>query len=148
MNTFAETNRVSSELKTIHRWIRRKLGIMRNKSLTKYKISEVKTNDNKYSPKYVARLLAERYPTAKAVFYFVDRNDYITLSPNGHLNVRSGDEELFKAWGNSEFTDCNPGSVFKELEKELTKIVVVTPSAIEARYFNSYSEFINWLGKI
>lgn len=146
MNILAETNRVSSELKTIHGWIRRKLGIMRNKSLTKYKISEVKKNDNKYSPKYVAGLLAERYPTAKAVFYFVDRNDYITLSPDGHLNVRGGREELFKAWGLSEFSDFKPQTIFRELENELRKIAVTNSAGNETYSFDSYDAFLNWLG--
>ena len=146
MSTFSETNRVSSELKTIQGWIRRKLGIMRNKSLTKYKIGEVKINDDKYSPKYVAGLLAERYPAAKAVFYFVGRNDYITLSANGHLNVRGGGEELFKAWGLSEFGDFKPPTIFRELENELLKIAVTNAAGNETHSFDSYDAFLNWLG--
>ncbi|HWP91887.1 MAG TPA: hypothetical protein VNN20_06790 [Thermodesulfobacteriota bacterium] len=145
MNAFAETNRLSSELKTIHGWIRRKLGVMRNKSLTKYKLSEVDINENKYNPKHIARLLAEKHPAARALFYF-GRNDYITLSSNGHLNVRGGGEELFKAWGLSEFGDFKPQTIFRELENELLKIAVRDAAGNETHSFDSYSAFLDWLG--
>ena len=145
MKSLAETSYVSTEVNALHDWIRRKLGIMRNRSLTKYKIGEVNTSDNKYSPKYIARLLAERYPTAKAVFYFVDKNDYITLSPNGHLNVRGGGEELFKAWGLSEFGGFKPQTIFRELENELRKITVTNSAGNETHSFDSYDAFLNWL---
>jgi hypothetical protein len=119
---------------------------MRKKSLTKYKIGEVKTNEDKYSPKYLAGLLAERYPTAKAVFYYVGRNDYLSLSSNGHLNVRGGGEGLFKAWGLSEFGDLKPQTIFRELENELLKIAVTNSAGNETHSFDSYNAFLNWLG--
>jgi hypothetical protein len=119
---------------------------MRNKSLTKYKLSEVDINENMYKPKHIARLLAEKHPAARALFYFVGRNDYITLSPNGHLNVRGGREGLFKAWGLSEFGDFKPQTIFRELENELLKIAVTNSAGNETHSFDSYNAFLNWLG--
>jgi hypothetical protein len=146
MKSLPETNYGSDQLKTIQGWIRRKLSIVRNKNLAKTMFSDEKTGEGKYNPKFVARFLAERYPTAKAVFYFVDRNDYITLSSNGHLNVRGGGEELFKAWVKSEFGGSRPQTVFRELENELLKIAVTNAAGNETHSFDSYDAFLSWLG--
>jgi len=118
---------------------------MQNNSLTKLKDTNVNVNENKYSPKYITRLLTEKYPKGKAFFYFNSKNDYITLYSNGHLNVRGGEEDMFRAWGSSEFRNLKPQSVFEELEKELIKINFNLMSDRENYSFNSYSEFISWL---
>ena len=100
--------------------------------------------EGKYIPKYVSRLLMQKAPKGKVLFYFKNRKDYIVLFPNGHLNTR-GEEDMFKAWGSSEFKDLKPQTIFKELEEEVAKIKFVTTSAGDNRSFDSYGEFISWL---
>jgi hypothetical protein len=99
---------------------------------------------NKYLPKFIARLLREKDPNGKALFYFKNRNDYIALFSNGHLNVR-GEEDMFRAWVNSEFKDLEPQSIFKELEKDIAEISFIANSDKSSCSFNSYNEFIRWL---
>jgi hypothetical protein len=136
-----ETNVALNEIKAMYKLVQKKLGIMQNTNLSKtYEIID----DNKYSPRYIVRLLKEKCPNGKAYFYFNNKNDYMTLSSNGQLNVRGGEEEMFKAWGSSEFKNLKPETVFQELEKELVKIHVITAPGRESYSFNSYSQFIEW----
>lgn len=150
MNNLAETNHAPTELKAVYEWIQRKFGVMQKGSLAKAQHTYIedtdeKTNENRYSPKYIVRLLKEKYPKGKAIFYFSSKNDYITVSSNGHLNIRGGEEDMFRAWGSSEFRNLKPQSVFLELEKELIKIIVAPASNGEYYSFNSYDELVNWL---
>jgi hypothetical protein len=57
--------------------------------------------------------------------------------------VRGGEEDLFKAWGNSEFRNLKSHTIFQELEEEIVRIDV--PVSGKDYSFNSYSEFISWL---
>jgi hypothetical protein len=118
------------------------LSTIRNYGLTTYR--EGSNTENKYSKKYILRLLMGKEPKGTAFFYFNNRNEYITLSPIGQLNVR-GKEDMFRAWGSSEFRNFKPQAVFEELEKEITKIKVVSAPGDVNHSFNSYSEFISWL---
>jgi hypothetical protein len=99
---------------------------------------------NKYCPKYIARLLTRKGSYGKASFYFQGRRDHLTVSSNGHLNVR-GEEEMFKVWGKSEFRNLKPRTVFEELEREITKINVTSVSDSGSHSFASYGDFIGWL---
>ncbi|HEX3037246.1 MAG TPA: hypothetical protein VHT73_19350 [Thermodesulfobacteriota bacterium] len=153
MKDLVETNYASTELKTVYEWIQRKFGVMQKISLKKPEEINAKVddadeiNENRYSPKYIVRLLKEKYPKGKAIFYFSSKNDYITVSSNGHLNVRGGEEDMFRAWGISEFRNFKPQFVFQELEKELIKIIVTPASNGEYYSFNSYNELISWLAR-
>ncbi len=100
--------------------------------------------DNKYAPRYIVRLLAKKDPSGKVLFYFKNRKDYIALFSNGQLNARD-EEDMFRAWGISEFKGLNPQSVFKELEMEISQINFVTSSSGTNYFFQSYSEFMSWL---
>jgi hypothetical protein len=100
--------------------------------------------ENKYSKNYVLRLLMGKEPKGTALFYFNNRNEYITLSSIGQLNVR-GKDDMFRAWGSSEFRNLQPQAVFEELEKEITKIKFVSAPGDVNHTFNSYGEFISWL---
>lgn len=99
---------------------------------------------NKYSPEYIARLLAKKAPKGKALFHFKHKSDRIILSSNRQLNVR-GEEDMFRAWGSSEFKSLKPQAVFEELEKEIVKIKVTSESGRDNYSFGSYGEFIHWL---
>jgi hypothetical protein len=110
---------------------------------TKFEGNDEEINQNKYSPKYIAELLREKDRIGKAFIHFSDISDYITLYSNGQLNVRGGEEDLFKAWGSSEFRNLAPHAVFQKLEKEIVKINM--PMSDRDYCFNSYSEFITWL---
>ncbi|HSE84415.1 MAG TPA: hypothetical protein VLB01_07705 [Thermodesulfobacteriota bacterium] len=103
-----------------------------------------KRDNNKYAPRYIVKFLAKKDPFGKALFYFRNRKDYIALFSNGQLNARD-EEDMFKAWGVSEFKDLNPQSVFKELEMEISQINFVTSSSGTNYFFQSYSEFVGWL---
>lgn len=140
---YVEKNHPSVDIKAIYKWIREKLGIDPNHRPIKSKYKEEKINQNKYSPKYIAGLLPEKDPNRKAFFYFSDISDYITLSSTGQLNVRGGEEDLFRAWGNSEFGNLAPHAVFREFKDKIIKIN--TPVSGKVFSFNSYSEFISWL---
>ncbi len=100
--------------------------------------------ENKYSPEYVARLLAKKAPKGKALFQFKNKSDHIALFSNRQLNVR-GEEDMFIAWGSSEFRGLRPQAVFEELEKEIVRIRVISVSGGDNHSFSSYSEFIRWL---
>lgn len=150
MDSLAETNHAPTELKAVYEWIQRKFGVMQKSNLVKaqgitIEDTNEKINENRYSPKYVVRLLKGKYPKGKAIFYFRNKSDYITVSTNGHLNVRGGEEDMFRGWGVSEFRNFKPQSVFLELEKELIKIVVTPASNGEYYSFNSYDELVSWL---
>ena len=103
-----------------------------------------KRDGNKYAPRYIVRLLAKKDPFGKVLFYFRNRKDYIALFSNGQLNARN-EEDMFRAWGISEFKDLNPQSIFKELEMEILRINFVTSSSGTNCSFQSYNEFIGWL---
>lgn len=100
--------------------------------------------ENKYSPEYVARLLTKKAPKGKVLFQFQNKSDRIALFSNRQLNVR-GEEDMFIAWGSSEFKGLKPQAVFEELEKEIVRIKVISVSGRDSNSFNSYSEFIRWL---
>jgi hypothetical protein len=136
-------NHPSVDIKVIYKWIREKLRIDHNGRSINSKYKEEKINQNRYSPRYIAELLPEKDLNRKAFFYFSGISDYITLSSNGQLNVRGGEEDLFRAWGSSEFKNLLPHAVFQELEKEIVKINI--PVSEKDYTFNSYSEFIRWL---
>jgi hypothetical protein len=140
---YVEKNHPSVDIKVIYKWIREKLGIDHNHRSIKSIYKEEKINQNRYSPRYIAELLPEKGRNGKAFFHFSNMSDYITLSSNGQLNVRGGEEDLFRAWGNSEFRNLTPHSVFQELEKEIVKINI--PVLGRDYSFNSYSEFVGWL---
>ena len=103
-----------------------------------------KKESSKYAPRYIVKLLMKKDPFGKVLFYFKDRKDYIALFSNGQLNAKDA-EDMFKAWGNSEFKDLNPQSIFKELEMEISQINFVTSSSGTNYFFQSYSEFVSWL---
>jgi hypothetical protein len=150
MNNLAETNHAPTELKAVYEWIQRKFGVMQKSSPVKVQDTHIedaneKINENSYSPRFVVRLLKKKYPRGKVNFYFRNKGDYITVSTNGHLNVRGGEEDMFRAWGNSEFRNLKPQFVFLELEKELIEIIVTPASNGEYYSFNSYDELVNWL---
>ncbi|HEX3036776.1 MAG TPA: hypothetical protein VHT73_16935 [Thermodesulfobacteriota bacterium] len=102
--------------------------------------------ENNYTPRHIAKLLMKKDPFGKAFFYFRDRRDYLALFSNGQLNARS-EEDMFRAWGSSEFKDLNPQAVFKELETEISQISFVASSSKTSYPFQSYSEFVSWLKK-
>jgi hypothetical protein len=142
---FGERKHAQSERETVYKWIRKKLKMAYSNGFIQPK--DERTADNEYSIKHVVRLLKEKKGDGKAVFYFRNAKDYITLSPNGQLNVRGGEEGLFKPWGRSEFKDFNPHSIFQELENEIKGISFIPASSNGVYSFGSYSEFINWLFK-
>ena len=132
----------SVDIKAIYKWIQwiqKKLGIAQDQDRDK------KINQNRYSPRYIAELLPEKDRNRKVFFHFSNMSDYITLSSNGQINVRGGEEDMFRAWVNSEFKSLKPQSVFHELEKELIKINFTPVSGRENYSFDSYSDFISWL---
>jgi hypothetical protein len=145
MKSLVLINYASAETKAIHKWMQEKFGLIQNNTITKPKDTDAGINENKYSPKYIVKLLTEKYPRGKAFFYFRGKNDYIAISSNGQINVRGGEEDMFRAWVNSEFRNLKPQSVFHELEKELIKINLISMSGRENYSFNSYNELINWL---
>jgi hypothetical protein len=100
--------------------------------------------ENRYSPEYIARLLAKKAPKGKVLFHFKNKSDRITLFSNRQLNVR-GEEDMFRAWGSSEFKGLKPRAVFEELEKEIVRIKVISASGKDNYSFSSYDEFIGWL---
>lgn len=138
-----ERNNSTADIKTICRWIQEKLGVSRDRTFAEVIHTDI--NENNYSPKYIVRHLTEKDVKLRAYFHFRNTNDYITISTNGQLNVRGGEEELFKGWGASEFRDLNPQTIFQELENKIRKINVVSFSNMTNHSFSSYSEFIEWL---
>jgi hypothetical protein len=119
----------------------KEFSIIPNYRLARYRDSE--KIENKYSKNYILRLLMGKEPKGTALFYFNNRNEYITLAWTGQLNVR-GEEDMFRAWGSSEFKNLKPQAVFEELEEEIARIKVI--SAPDGDHsFNSYGEFISWL---
>ena len=57
--------------------------------------------------------------------------------------MRGGEEDLFRAWGSSEFRNLTPNTVFEELEEEVVRINAAVSGKDYS--FNSYSEFTSWL---
>ncbi len=143
ISPYVEKNHSSVDIKEMYKWIQKKLGIAQDHRFIKSKDKGEKISQNKYSPKYIAELLPEKDRNGKVFFHFSNISDYITLSSNGQLNVRGGEEDLFRAWGSSEFRNLAPHAVFEELEKEIIKISIPMPGRDYS--FNSYSEFISWL---
>ena len=138
---YVEKNNTPVDIKAIYKWIQKKLGTSHDYRFIKDR--DEKINQSKYSPRYIAELLPEKDRNGKVFFHFSNIGDYITLSSNGQLNVRGGEEDLFRAWGSSEFKNLAPHAVFQELEKEIVKINI--PMSGRDYSFNSYSEFISWL---
>lgn len=138
-----EKNHASVDIRAIYEWMREKLGTSRDNGFTKSKDKEEKINQNKYSPRYIAELLPEKDRDGKALFHFSGISDYITLSSNEQLNARGGEEDLFRAWGSSEFRNPLPHAVLRELEERIIKINV--PASERDYSFNSYNQFVSWL---
>lgn len=136
-----EKNHPSVDIRALYKWIQKNLGIARNHRFIIDK--DEKINHNKYSPRYIAELLPEKDRNRKAFFHFSNISEYITLSSNGQLNVRDGEEDLFRAWGSSEFRNFKPQHIFQELEGRIIKINI--PVSGRDYSFSSYSEFISWL---
>ncbi len=136
-------NHPSVDIQTIYKWIRQKLGKDHNQVSIKSKYKEEKINPNRYTPRYITELLPEKDRNGKVFFHFSNISEYITLSSNGHLNVRGGEEDLFRAWRSSEFRNLKSQSIFQELEGRIIKINIPVPGRDYS--FNSYSEFISWL---
>ena len=122
---YVEKNHQPVDIKGIYKWMPKKLGTTQDHRFRKSKDQEEKINQNKYSPKYIAELLPERDRNGKAFFYFSGISDYITLSSDGQLNVRGGEEDLFRAWGSSEFRNLTPHTVFQKLEDRIIKINIL-----------------------
>ncbi|MER3445533.1 MAG: hypothetical protein C4291_01260 [Candidatus Dadabacteria bacterium] len=97
--------------------------------------------ENRYSPEYIARLLVKKAPKGKVLFHFKNKSDHIALFSNRQLNVR-GEEDMFRAWGSSEFNSLKPQAIFEELEKEIVKIKVISASGRNNYSFSSYGEFL------
>ncbi len=135
--SYIEKTHPSVDIKAIYKWIRKKLGTSHDHRFGKSKDKEEKINQNKYSPKYIAELLTEEHRNGKAFFYFRNLSDYITLYSNGNINVKGREEDLFKAWGNSEFRTLAPHAVFQEFEDRIVKINI--PMSGRDYSFNSYS---------
>ena len=142
MKSLTETSYALNEIKTMYKFVQKKLGMIQNKNISE---TYEKINEDKYSPRYISTLLREKYPRGRVSFYFDKNDDYITLSSDGQLNVRDVDHELFKSWGSSEFKNLRPQTVFQELEKELIRICINPALGIKKYVFSSYKEFITWL---
>ena len=140
---YVERNFASAKIKAIYKWIQKKVDITQDYRFTESE--DEKITENKYSPKYIVRLISEKDRNRKIFFYFRNMNDYITLSSNGQLNARCREEDMFKPWGSSEFRNLKPYAIFQELEYKIIKINVISVSGRKDYSFNSYSEFINWL---
>ncbi|MEQ9617777.1 MAG: hypothetical protein RIG61_01215 [Deltaproteobacteria bacterium] len=103
----------------------------------------LKTGDS-YNHRVIVKTLSERTNLWKLFFRFSKMEDYLTLTSSGHLNVRGGDESLFKSWGKSEFKDIKPIFALRDLESLITLISLETEGGMEYS-FSSYREFTNWL---
>ncbi len=97
---------------------------------------------DKYDTRYIVRLLSQKYPHGIAFFYFNNMSDYITLSHNGQINARSGEEGLFRVWQRSEFKDLKPRTVFLKLEEKIAEISVALADG-KGRSFSSYNDFVD-----
>ncbi len=139
---YLEMDYASSELKSLYRWIRRRLLIRRETVLSE---SRPYVREDNYSPKHIVKLLTQKNCNGKAFFHFRNMNDYISLSSSGQLNVKGGEGGLFKPWGNSEFKYLRPKTVIQELENEIIAVNFIAASDGRCYSFDSYKEFINWL---
>ncbi len=102
----------------------------------------------KYDPKFIINLVTQRDLRGTVFFYFDDKTDFIALSSDGQLNARGCADHLFKFWGNSEFRDIKPDTVFHKLEHKVIKVDFTPFSGSRNFLFNSFSKFISWLTKI
>jgi hypothetical protein len=121
-----------------------------NETLNLNKNHQNRKHDNfiseKYNPKFIINLLTERDLKGRIFFHFHEKTDFITLSSDGQLNVRGCKDHLFKFWGNSEFRNIKPNTVFQELEDKVIKVNFIPFSGNGHALFSSYNTFINWLG--
>ena len=140
---YVEKNHASVDIKAIYKWMGRKLGLSQDTEFRKSKDKSKNVDQNRYRPRYIAELLPEKNAGGKALFHFRSIGEYITLSSDGQLNVRGGEEDLFRAWGSSEFRNLSPNTVFQELEDRIIKINI--PVSERDYSFDSYSEFTSWL---
>lgn len=99
----------------------------------------------KYNPKFIISLLMEKQLRGRVFFHFDDKTDFITLCSDGQLNVRGCEDHLFKFWGNSEFRNIRPNTIFQKLEAKIIKINFIPFSGSRNFLFDSFSEFISWL---
>ena len=124
-------------------------GVRNNKSLNLEKYPECTDQDNfiseKYNPKFIINLLTEKHLRGRVLFYFDDRADFISLCSDGQLNVRGCEDHLFKFWGNSEFRNIKPNSVFQNHEDKVIKVNFIPSSGSGNILFNSFGKFIRWL---
>lgn len=104
---------------------------------------EILTN-KKYDHRFIACIISERFVTWNLYFRLRDTDDFLILTDKRHLNVRGGDESLFKPWGDSDLRNISPLSVFDELEGLITAVWLEAQDGEELS-FCSYQEFINWL---
>lgn len=100
--------------------------------------------EGSYNHRIIVKTLSEHSNSWKLFFRFSKMEDCLILTSSGHLNVRGGDESLFKSWGKSEFKNIKPMFALSELESFMTLISLETEGGIEYS-FRSYEEFTNWL---
>ena len=103
------------------------------------------STSEKYNPKFITNLLEEKHLRGMVSFYFDDRADFISLYSDGQLNVRGCEDQLFKYWGNSEFRNIKPNSLFQKLGDKVVKVHFVPFSGSSNILFNSFGKFIMWL---
>lgn len=99
----------------------------------------------RYNPKFIINLLMEKHLRGTVCFYFNDKTDFITLCSDGQLNIRGCEDHLFRFWGNSEFRNIRPNTIFQKLEDKIIEINFTPFSGERNLVFNSYATFINWL---
>jgi hypothetical protein len=116
-------------------------------NLKKYPQSTDQVNliSQKYNPKFIINLLAEKHLRGRVFFYFYDRADFISLCSDGQLNVRGCGDALFRFWGNSEFRSIEPKSVFQKLEDKVIRVNFISFSGSGNILFDSFAKFIEWL---
>jgi hypothetical protein len=120
-----------------------------NKSLNLNKDPQNIKYDNfvpeKYNPRFIMSLLMRKHLRGRVFFYFDGKTDFVTLCSDGQLNVRGCEDRLFKFWGNSEFRNIRPNTIFQKLEDKIIKINFTPFSGGRNLLFNSYATFLNWL---
>ncbi len=99
----------------------------------------------RYNPRFIINLLTWRDLRGTVFFHFDDKNDFIALSSEGQLNVRGSEDHLFKFWGNSEFRNIRPNTVFHKLEHKITMVDFTPFSGSRNLRFDSFGRFISWL---
>ena len=123
--------------------------VRNNQTLSLKKYPQFTGQDNfvpeKYNPRAIINLLEEKHLRGMVFFYFDDRADFISLCSDGQLNVRGCKDSLFIFWGNSEFRNIKPNSIFQTLEDKVIKVNFVPFSGSRDVLFNSFGKFIRWL---